>query len=71
VLPNLSLAIDGLTDAAARKQGLLEIRRDEVAAVEEVKPDTALPIISSEPGQLEVYGWESSLWAKLKGYLGV
>lgn len=70
-MPNLSLAIDGLTDTAARKQGLLEIPRDEVAALEEIKPDTELPIVTLEPGQLEVYGWESSLWAKLKGYLGV
>jgi hypothetical protein len=29
-----------------------------------------MPVAVLEPDQLEVYGWESSFWKKMKGYLG-
>jgi hypothetical protein len=29
-----------------------------------------MPVAILEPDQLEVYGWESSFWKKIKGYLG-
>ena len=70
VLPYLNLAVDGLTAAAEYRQGRLEIRPDDVAANEVIEPDTTMPVTTLDPEQLEVYGWESSLWAKLKGYLG-
>ena len=70
VLPYLSLAVDGLTDPTEGKAGKLELRPEDVAANEEPKPDTTMPVAQLGPEQLEVYGWESSLWKKIKGYLG-
>jgi hypothetical protein len=70
VLPNPSLAVDGLTDARDRKQGRLELRPEDVAANEPIPPDTTMPIAALGEEQLEVYGWESSLWKKIKGYIG-
>jgi hypothetical protein len=29
-----------------------------------------MPVVALEPEQLEVYGWESSLWKKIRRYLG-
>jgi hypothetical protein len=68
VLPYLSLAVDGLNSAAERRRGRLEIRPEDVAANEEIAPDTHMPNAQLDPEQLEVYGWESSLWRKLKRY---
>jgi len=70
VLPYLSLAVDGLNTSSERKKGQLELRPEDVAANEPIKPDTTMPAVSLEPNQLEVYGWETSLWKKIKGYLG-
>lgn len=70
VLPNPSLAVDGLTDARDRKQGRLELRPEDVAANEPIPPDTTMPVATLGEEQLEVYGWESSLWKKIKGYIG-
>lgn len=70
VLPYLSLAVDGLTDGTDKKRGRLELRPDDVAANEEITPDTTLPPTKLDPEQLEVYGWESSLWRKLRRYVG-
>lgn len=70
VLPYLSLSVDGLTEASDAKEGNLELRPDDVAANEEAMPDTTMPVASLDPEQLEVYGWESSLWKKIKGYFG-
>lgn len=70
VLPYLSLAVDGLTDGADKKRGRLELRPEDVAANEEISPDTTLPPTKLDPDQLEVYGWESSLWRKLRRYVG-
>jgi hypothetical protein len=67
VLPYLSLAVDGLTDA---KEGNLELRPEDLAAHKEARPDTTMPVAALNPDFLEVYGWESSLWKKIKGYLG-
>jgi len=71
VLPYLSLEVDGLTTAREGKKGRLELRPEDVAANETVNPDTTMPVAVLEPEQLEVYGWESSLWKKIKGYLGL
>lgn len=70
VLPYLSLEVDGLTTAKEGKKGRLELRPDDVAANEPVQPDTTIPEATLDPDQLEVYGWESSLWKKIKGYVG-
>ncbi len=70
VLPYLTLEVDGLTSHREARLGRLELRPEDVAANEPVSPDTTLPVVGSDPGQLDVYGWEFSLWKRLKGYLG-
>jgi len=71
VLPYLSLAVDGLTESRDRKTGKLELRPEDVAAANEsIVPDTTLPVAVLDPDVLEVYGWESSLWKKIKSYIG-
>ena len=70
VLPYLSLEVDGLTTAQEGKKGQLEMRPEDVAANEPVVADTTVPTVVLGGEQLEVYGWESSLWKKIKGYLG-
>ena len=70
VLPYLSLEVDGLTSHGEGKRGELELRPGDVAANEPIAPDTTMPVVTLDAEQLEVYGWESSLWKKIKGYLG-
>ncbi len=70
VLPYLSLAVDGLTTSADGKKGMLDLRPEDLAANETMSPDTTMPVVSLDPEQLEVYGWESSLWRKIKRYVG-
>ncbi len=70
VLPYLSLAVDGFTDDARAKDAL-ELRPDDVAANEPPPASTAIPEVGFDPEQLEVYGWESSFFRKLKGYIGL
>lgn len=69
VLPYLSLAVDGLTSSGRKSD--LELRPEDVAANEALSPDTTLPPTKLDPEQLEVYGWESSWWRKLRRYFGV
>ncbi len=68
VLPNLSLKVDGLVEPGAGNTGEFELLPDEVHP-EEPGP-TEIPEPSLDPEQLEVYGWESSLWRKIRGYIG-
>ena len=68
VLPYLSLAVDGLNTADERATGRLEMRPDDIH--ERIKPSTSMPVTKPDPDQLEVYGWETSLWKKIRGYLG-
>ena len=70
VLPYLSLAVDGLTDGADRRKGRLELRPEDAAANDQVCPDTTLPAIKFDPEQLEVEGWESSFWRRMKRIIG-
>lgn len=70
VLPYLSLAVDGLTDSSDGRKGRLELRPEDVAANEPIPPDTTMPVATLGADQLDVYGWEPSLWRKIKGYLG-
>ena len=71
VLPYLSLAVDGLTDSAEAKKGKLELRPEDVESNKVIEPDTTLPATTLDPDQLDVYGWELSLWKKIKGYIGI
>jgi len=70
VLPCLSLAVDGLTTAGESRNHKLELRPEDVAANEPAAADTTMPVAALDPEQLEVYGWESSLWKKIKTYIG-
>ena len=70
MLPYLSLEVDGLTTSREGKKGQLELRPDDVAANEPIRADTTMPVATLDPDVLEVYGWESSFWRKIKGYLG-
>ena len=63
--------MDGLTEARDRKTGKLELRpEDIIAANETISPDTTMPVATLDPDVLEVYGWESSLWKKIRRYIG-
>lgn len=70
VLPYLSLEVDGLTTTKEGKKGQLELRPEDVAANEPIGSDAKIPKVVLGGEQLEVYGWESSLWKKIRGYLG-
>ncbi len=63
--------MDGLTGAVDGNMGRLELRPEDVAANDAIEPDTTMPVATLDPEQLDVYGWEPSLWKKLRGYLGV
>ena len=69
VLPYLSLKVDGLTETQAGNTGAFELRPEDTAAKEAPVP-TEIPKPGLDPEQLEVYGWESSFWRKLKSYVG-
>jgi hypothetical protein len=71
VLPYLSLAVDGLNTRAESRKGRLELRPEDLAANEEQVADTRLPETRLGAEQLDVYGWESSWFRKLKDYLGL
>jgi len=62
--------VDGLTDSRDGKKGKLELRPEDVAANDPIRPDTTMPVATLGPDQLDVYGWEPSLWKKIKGYFG-
>jgi hypothetical protein len=66
-LPRLSLVVDGLTetsDSAIRRFEMPEEPEQSIAA------NTTMPVAALDPDMIEVYGWESSWWKKLRGYLG-
>ena len=67
VLPYLSLAVDGLTNGG---DSALEMRPED-AANDAIQPSTTLPEANLDPEQLDVYGWESSWWRKIRGYFGI
>ena len=70
VLPYLSLAVDGLNTSRDGKGGKLELRPEdaELAANEAILASTTMPVAILDPDHLEVYGWESSIWRKIKSY---
>lgn len=70
VLPYANLAVDGLTSPGENKRGGLELRPEDVAANDEVVPDTVMPEIVLDAEQLDVYGWERSIFSKIRNYFG-
>jgi len=70
VLPRLSLAVDGLTDSGDRARRQLEMPSDDTARNLRIQPSTTMPEATFDPDMIEVYGWESSWWRKIRGYLG-
>lgn len=71
VLPRLSLAVDGLTNSVEKKNGRMDMTSEDTAANEIITPSKTMPVATlGDTQQLEVYGWESSLWRKIRGYLG-
>lgn len=70
VLPYLSLAVDGLTSWTEGRKGRLELRPEDVPPAEAEPVSTDIPETKLDPEQLEVYGWESSLWRKIRAYVG-
>lgn len=70
VLPYANLAVDGLTTSRENRKGGLELRPEDVAANDDIEPDTVMPDVSFDPEQLDVYGWERSIWRKIRGYFG-
>ena len=71
VLPRLSLAVDGLTEGGKQDVKKMEMPTEEELAVNDPGPaSAALPLTPADSQILEVYGWESNLWRKIRGYLG-
>ena len=70
MLPTLSLAVDGLTTAVDGADGRLDMPSNDAAVQPRMQPSSTMPAATLNPEQLEVYGWESSLWRKIRGYLG-
>ncbi len=71
MLPYLSLKVEGLTEARDSRSGVLELKPGDGAANDLQCPDTTMPTVPLDPDQLDVYGWESNFWSKIKGYLGL
>lgn len=70
VLPCANLAVDGLTTSREKEKGELELRPQDVAANEDLNPDTVMPEVPFDPDQLDVYGWNWSIWRKIRTYFG-
>jgi hypothetical protein len=70
VLPRLSLAVDGLTETEEARKGDLQMPSEDTIINEAINPSTTMPVATLDPEIMEVYGWESSLWKKIRGYLG-
>lgn len=69
-LPRLSLAVDGLTQGNGRSRGSLELPSDDTLRNQVIDPSTTMPTATLGADVLEVYGWESTFWRKIRGYLG-
>ncbi|HEX7719728.1 MAG TPA: hypothetical protein VF389_07975 [Woeseiaceae bacterium] len=69
VLPRLNLTVDGLTGTNARSRDAMELH-PRGAANEPLPATNSMPNVTLDPEQLEVYGWETSFWRKIRGYLG-
>ena len=70
MLPRLSLAVDGLTETEEAHNGRFDMPSDDTIANQVIRSSTTMPVATLDPDILEVYGWESSFWRKIRGYLG-
>jgi len=70
VLPYLSLAVDGLTQTRSLGPEDLEVRPEDEAGDEDDSAG-AIPDVTFDPEQLEIRGWESTLWRQLKRFVGL
>ena len=70
VLPYLSLEVDGLTTHEKAGKAVSSCVRKMLPLMNRSSADTTMPVATLDANALEVYGWESSLWKKIKGYLG-
>ena len=70
VLPRLSLAVDGLTEHSDGAKRELDMPSENTLQNKVIDPSTTMPAASLDAEALEVYGWESSFWRKLRGYMG-
>ena len=48
----------------------MDIASDDTTTKQIISPSTTMPVAVLTPDHLDVYGWESSLWKKIRGYLG-
>ena len=71
MLPELNLAVDGLTSSREQKSGELALGTHDMLADNDAVAAPVTEIAAMEPNQLEVYGWESSWWQKVRGYIGI
>ena len=69
-LPYLTLEVDGLTSRNDRPEKQLEPRPSDATANDEPAPGASIQASSPGNDGLEVYGWETSLWRKIRGYFG-
>jgi hypothetical protein len=70
VLPKLSLAVDGLMTSVDGSGGNFDYPTRYAVTEQVIKPSTTMPDTWLGPEHLEVYGWESTLLRKIRGYLG-
>jgi hypothetical protein len=71
VLPYLSLSVEGLNTTSEAKKDSFELRPEDLAANEDVSPDTTMPVASLDAEHLDVDDWNVSIWGKIRRYLGV
>lgn len=71
VLPEMDLSVDGLTSSREQKSGDLALRPEDIMAGNDAAAAPVAEMAVVEPNQLEVYGWESSWWQKVRGYIGI
>lgn len=69
-MPYLSLAVDGLTQTRSLGPEDLEVRPDDESVNDDASAGN-IPDVPLDPEQLEIYGWESTLWRKLKRFAGL
>jgi hypothetical protein len=70
VLPKLDLAVDGLISAREQDACDPEFRAEDLPEEQSAGLSPAGDLAIAEPNQLEVYGWESSWFKKIRGYIG-
>lgn len=69
VLPYLSLAVDGLTQTRSLGPEDLEMRPEDASGDDDASAGV-VPEVAFDPEQLEIRGWESTLWRQLKRFVG-